>query len=220
MDANAALQPERLHGAEIGFGDIAGPITWNVTGFWNRLSGAIYNVTAGVGPGTFPDAGFLPVGGLFLQRQNVGFIQAFGSEGDVQWRVADLLALRAAFSVTDARVNGGTKLPQLTGKRPAQTARLSATGGFVLFPVPEVTIETDMIYQSKSFSDDPNTLPLPGAATFNATVTWHFVPRAGLYFAAENIGNTHVAISQTPDHIYSYDQPRAFRVGLTASFGP
>ena len=217
-DANAALQPERLYGAEIGFGDIAGPFTWNVTGFWNRLSGAIYNVTVGVGPGTFPDAGFLPVGGLFLQRQNVGFIQAFGSEGDLQWQVADLLTLRAAYSVTDARVNGGTKLPQLTGKRPAQTARLSATGGFILFPVPEVTIETDIIYQSKSFSDDLNTLTLPAATTFDATVTWHFVPQAGIYLAAENIGNAHVAISETPDHIYSYDQPRALRVGIRYSY--
>ena len=220
MDANSALQPERLSGAEIGFGDIGGPFTWNVTGFWNHLSGAIYNVTVGVGPGTFPDAGFLPVGGLFLQRQNVGFIQAFGSEGDLQWRVADLLTLRAAYSVTDARVNGGTKLPQLTGKRPAQTARLSVTGGIVLFPGPEITIETDVIYQSKSFSDDLNTLTLPAATTFDATVTWHFLPQAGIYFAAENIGNTRVAISETPNHIYSYDQPRALRVGLTANLGP
>jgi outer membrane receptor protein involved in Fe transport len=218
MDANPGLQPERLYGAEIGFGDIADPITWNATGFWNHLSGAIYNVTVGVGPGTFPDAGFLPVGGLFLQRQNVGFIQAFGSEGDVQWRVTDLLTLRGAYSVTDARVNGGTKLPQLTGKRPSQTARLSATGGLVLFPVPEVTIETDVIYQSRSFSDDMNTLPLPGATTLNATVTWHFVPQAGIYFAAENIANAHVAISETGDHIYSYDQPRALRVGIRYSY--
>jgi outer membrane receptor protein involved in Fe transport len=220
MDPNAALEPERLYGTEIGFGDVAGPISWNVTGFWNRLSGAIYNVTAGVGPGNFPDVGFLPVGGLFLQRQNVGFIEAFGSEGDVQWRIGKLLALRAAYSVTDGRVNGGTKLPQLTGKRPAQTARLSATGGIVVFPVPEVTIETDLIYQSKSFSDDLNTLPLPTATTFNATVTWHFVPQAGIYFAAQNIGNTHVAILETPDHIYSYDQLRALRVGITATIGP
>ena len=218
MDANSALQPERLYGAEIGFGRLGGPVTWNVTGFWNHLSGAIYNVTVGVGPGTFPDAGFLPVGGLFLQRQNVGFVQAFGSEGDLQWRVADLLTLRGAYSVTDARVNGGTKLPQLTGKRPAQTARLSATGGFILFPVPQVTIETDIIYQSKSFSDDLNTLPLPATTVFNATVTWHFVPQAGIYFAAENIGNAHIAISETPNQIYSYDQPRALRAGIRYSY--
>jgi outer membrane receptor protein involved in Fe transport len=218
MDANSALQPERLYGAEMGFGDIGGPFTWNVTGFWNRLSGAIYNVTAGVGPGSFPDAGFLPVGGLFLQRQNVGFIQALGSEGDAQWGVSDLLTLRAAYSATDARVDGGMKLPQLTGKRPAQTSRLSVTGGVIVSPWPELTVEADAVYNSKRFSDDLNTLPLPGATIVNARITWNFHPRLALYLAGENLGNTAVAVMESGDHVYSWDQPRAIRVGISAAF--
>ena len=203
MDANPALEPERLYGGEIGLGDIAGRLTWDVTGFWNHLSGGISNVTIGVGPGTFPDAGFLPPGGLYLQRQNVGYIEALGSEGEAQWRASELFALRGAYSVTDARVNGGSTLPQLTGKRPAQTSRLSITGGIVVFPVAEVTVETDAIYKSKSFSDDQNSLPLPAATIFNARIAWQFLPQASIYLAAENIGNTRVPLSESGDHIYS-----------------
>lgn len=214
-EANPALEPERLYGAELGVGGAAGPVTWEITGFWNRLSGAISNVTVGTGPGTFPEAGFLPAGGLFIQRQNVGFVQAFGSEGEAQWRLDDIISLRAAYAVTDARVDGGTSAPQLTGKRPSQTPRLSVTGEIIATPIPDVTIEADMRYESRRYSDDLNTLPLPGATTFDARVTWRFVPQAGVYVAVDNISNARIATSEGADHVYTYDEPRAIRAGIT-----
>jgi vitamin B12 transporter len=219
-EADPALEPERLFGAEIGLGGNTGPLTWDVTGFWNRLTGAISNVTLAAGPGIFPGVGFLPVGGLLLQRQNVGYVQAFGSEGEAQWRLDNVISLRAAYSVTDARVNGSAQRPRLTGKRPAQTSLLSVAGGFVAFPVPEVAVEADAIYHSKSYSDDQNTLLLPGATTFNAKITWHFVPQASFYLAIDNIGNARVAVMEGGDHVYSYDQPRALRGGLTVTLDP
>ncbi len=219
-EANPALKPERLSGAEIGFGGANGPLTWDLTGFWNRLSGAISNVTVGKGPGTFPAAGFLPAGGLLIQRQNVGYVNALGSEGDAQWRFDDRIALRAAFAITDARVNGGTNAPQLTGKRPAQTPELSLTGGLVATPLPEITIEGYVRYDSRRFSDDQNTLPLPGATTLDAKITWHFAPQAGVYFAVDNLSNARIATSEGADHVYTYDEPRALRAGLIYEFAP
>ena len=217
-EANPNLVPEKLYGAEIGIGGANGPITWDVTGFWNRLSDAISNVTIGTGPGTFPEVGTLPAGGLFIQRQNVPGINGLGSEGEAQWQLDDLVALRGAYSVTDARVNGGTAAPQLTGKRPSQTPRLTITGGVVASPLPAVTVEGDVVYESLRWSDDQNTLPLPAATTFDAKVTWHFLPQAGLYFAIDNITNAAVATSEGGDHVYTYDEPRAYRAGLTLTF--
>ena len=81
IDANPTLEPERLYGAEIGLGGVDGQFSWDITGFWNRLSGAISNVTLGIGPGNFPDVGFLPPRELYIQRQNVGHIEGLGSEG-------------------------------------------------------------------------------------------------------------------------------------------
>ncbi len=217
-EANANLVPERLYGAEIGIGGDNGPITWDVTGFWNRLSGAISNVTIGTGPGTFPDVGTLPAGGLFIQRQNVPGINALGSEGEAQWQLDDLFSLRGAYSLTDARVQGGTAAPQLTGKRPSQTPRLTITGGVIASPLPTVTVEGDVVYETLRWSDDQNTLPLPAATTFDAKITWHFLPQAGLYFAIDNITNAAVAASEGGDHVYTYDAPRAYRAGLTLTF--
>jgi len=218
--ANPALEPERLYGAELGLGGIVGVLTWDATAFWNHLSGAISPVTLGKGPGIFPDAGFLPAAGSFIQRQNVGSVEAFGSEGEATWRVSELLSLRAAYSVTDARVDGGAKLPQLTGKRPAETSRLSASAGLIAFPLPQLSVEADAMYASKRFSDDQNTLPLPATTVFNARITWNVAPRAGIYLAIDNIGNTRVAFSETADGVYSYQQPRAIRAGVVVTFAP
>ena len=219
-EANPALEPERLHGAEIGIGGTEGPLNWDVTGFWNRLSGAISNVTVGTGPGVFPQAGFLPAGGLLIQRQNVGYVNAVGAEGEAQWKLDDQIALRAAFAATDARVNGGTNAPQLTGKRPSQTPQLSLTGGIVVNPLPAITVEGYVRYDSRRFSDDQNTLPLPGATTLDTKITWHFVPNAGAYLAIDNLLNARVATSEGGDHVYTYDAPRGVRVGLVWEVGP
>jgi outer membrane receptor protein involved in Fe transport len=218
--ANAALEPERLYGAELGVGSDRGPLTWDLTGFWNRLSDAVTNVTIGMGPGTFPSAGFLPAGGLLIERENVGYIGAYGAEGEAQWQLDDSLALRGAFSATDARVHGGSSAPQLTGKRPAQTPRLTLTGGFVASPVKRLTLEADMRFESLRYSDDQNTLPLGGAATFDAKATWQIADTLGLYLAVDNLANARVATSEGADHVVTYDAPRAFRAGLIVTFAP
>jgi outer membrane receptor protein involved in Fe transport len=219
-EANPALEPERLYGAELGVGGVDGPLSWDLTGFWNRLSGAISNVTVGTGPGTFPDVGALPAGGLFIQRQNVGYVNAYGAEGEAQWRFDSQIALRGAFSVTDARVNGGTNAPQLTGKRPSQTPELSLTGGIVLDPLPAFTLEAYVRYDSRRFSDDQNTLVLPGATTLDTKVTWHFIPNAGAYVALDNLLNARIATSEGADHVYTYDAPRGVRIGLVWEVAP
>jgi vitamin B12 transporter len=219
-DANPALEPERLYGADAGIGGVAGPLSWDVNGFWNRLSGAISGVTLGVGPGVFPDVGFLPPGGRYIQLENVGFIQGIGAEGEAQWRFGDLLSLRGAFNVTDARVNGGASKPTLTGKRPAQTPRMSISAGFVAFPLPDLSVESDIAYISKRFVDDQNTEILGGAAVFNATITWHVTRETAFYLAGQNIGNTRVAFSEEANNIHDYTQPFAIRAGVTITISP
>ena len=94
---------------------------------WNCLHGAISKVMVGHGPATFPGVGFVPAGGLLIQRHNVGQINAPGLEGDLAYRLDDGIAFRAAFDLLDQRVHGGTTAPQLTGKRPSQAPRASVT---------------------------------------------------------------------------------------------
>ena len=161
-----------------------------------------------------------PRGGSLIQRQNVGYISALGAEGEAKWQIGTMLALRGAFSITDARVNGGPIAPQLTGKRPAQTPRVTMTAGVVASPLRELTLEGDVRYETLRFSDDQNTLRLPGVATIDAKATVHVTDRIDFYLAADNLFNARVSSSETADGVYTYDAPRVFRLGVAYRYGP
>ncbi|MEJ1968192.1 MAG: TonB-dependent receptor [Rhizomicrobium sp.] len=79
-EANPGLTPEKLYGAEAGLGQGGESFGWDLTGFYNQLHGAVTNVTVAHGPVTVPGLGTVPVGGLLIQRQNAGNIDAYGLE--------------------------------------------------------------------------------------------------------------------------------------------
>jgi outer membrane receptor protein involved in Fe transport len=216
--ANSALKPERLYGVEAGVGDDDGAFTWDVTGFWNKISDAVTLVTLASGPGTFPGAGFIPAGGQLIQRQNVGDIGAYGMEGDAQWAIDSSLALRAGFNVTDAHVHGGTLAPQLTGKRPAQTPRWTITGGIVATPDPFVTLEAYLRYESLRWSDDLNALPLPAVATVDTRISFHVLPTMDVYAAIDNLFDAEVTTMRGADGVANIEAPRMFRLGIRLAY--
>src|SRR4029453_17951528 len=106
------------------------------------------NVTIGIGPGTFPTAGFIPAGGTLRQRQNAGEIEAWGVEGEAYGDVGERVSWRSALAYTDAEVHGGASAPQLTGLRPAQTPKWTVTGGLVMRPAEAVSLSAHLRYES------------------------------------------------------------------------
>ncbi|MDE1985716.1 MAG: TonB-dependent receptor [Alphaproteobacteria bacterium] len=218
-EANAALVPEQLYGVEIGIGNSSGALTWDLTAFWNQLHGAITNVTISHGPGNFPDAGFVPAGGLLIQRQNVGDIDAPGLEGDMRYTM-DGIALRAAFDVLDQRVHGGVMAPQLTGKRPAQAPRTTVTGGFDAPLGGGWSVSTDVRYESARYADDNNMLRLGAAVIVGAKLYWAVSDNVVLYVAGDNLLNTRVATTESADGVVNYDAPRTITAGLSIKTSP
>ena len=217
-EANAALKPERLYGAEVGLGGYSGALAWSATGFVNRLEDAVTNVTIGAGPGTipgFPGAGFIPAGGVLRQRQNAGAIKAVGVEAEASYVMSRLLSLRAAAAYTHAKVDGGTVAAQLTGLRPAQTPRFTATAGVELRPIEPLGLHADLRYESGRFDDDLNTRWLKSFTRLDVRADWNFSPTAAVYIGADNLLNADVQTGRTADAVISFDAPRVVRVGLT-----
>ena len=105
-EANPALRPERLYGAEIGFGGTSGGVAWSATGFYNRLGDAVINATVRTGPFTDPVEGVIPAGGTLFQRTNVDHIDAWGLEASAR-RDWGRVGARLAADYTYARVEGG-----------------------------------------------------------------------------------------------------------------
>lgn len=216
-EANAALEPERLRGVEAGWAWTGERASLTATVFWNEIEDAIVNITVGAGPGTFPRAGFVPAGGVLRQRNNAGTIGAKGLEIDSRFEIADTLSLRAALSATDARVDGGTTAPQLTGLRPAQAPIWSATAGLDWRPTDRLTLAADLRWESRRFDDDLNSRSLHAAATAGVRGEWRLSPSTRVWIAADNLFDAEVEVSQTATGVAGLGPPRTLTVGVRLS---
>ncbi len=217
-EANAGLVPETLQGIEVGLA-FEGPIS-ALTGtlFWNRIDDAIVNVTIGEGPATFPRAGFVPAGGVLRQRQNAGIIEATGVEISARQTLRGGLDLTGAVSITDARVNGGSAAPQLTGLRPAQAPIWSASAGIDWRASHRLSLAARARYESKRFDDDLNSRVLGAAVTMDVRADWRFNDTASLWLAADNLFDADVQVSETGTGVKGLAPPRTLRIGVRLNY--
>jgi outer membrane receptor protein involved in Fe transport len=213
-ESNPGLDPERLYGAETGFDFHREGLKASATLFYNQLNDAITNLTIGVGPGTFPIAGFVPAGGVLRQRQNAGAIDATGLEAEAEQALFAGVSLRGSLAYAYSKVDGGTQAPQLDGKRPALTPRFTGTFGVNWQVNPAVDLHLGGRYESARFDDDLNTLRLRPSFTADFRADWRLNSRLGVFLAVDNLTDAKVQTAETADLIYSYDAPRVVRVGV------
>ncbi|HEX4180050.1 MAG TPA: TonB-dependent receptor [Caulobacteraceae bacterium] len=202
--ANPALDPERLYGVETGLGaDWAGGAA-SATVFYNRLDDAVTNVTIASAPS-----------GITFMRENAGDVDAAGVEAEARQALARGVSLEVAGDYTNARVDGGAAAPQLTGLRPAQTPRVSATSGVVWRPEGRFSLRADLRYEGERFDDDLNTLRIAPSLSVNARADWRLAGRTNLFVKVDNIADSPIETGQTTPGVKTYDAPRAVLVGLS-----
>lgn len=216
-EANAALEPETLQGVEAGLSWSGDRTILGATVFWNRIEDAIVNVTIGEGPGiiaALPRAGFIPAGGVLRQRRNAGVIEATGLELTAGRRF-DTVTLVGAVSATNAKVDGGSAAPRLTGLRPAQAPVLSATAGVDWRMTERLTLGARARYESRRFDDDLNSRVLEAALTIDARADWRVRGGVTLYATADNLLDEDIEVSETGDGIAGFGPPRTLRAGVS-----
>jgi vitamin B12 transporter len=212
--ANAALAPERLQGAEIGFDWRPAPGTRiAITLFANRLIDPIANVTLGQGPGNFPGVGFVAAGGQVRMRQNVDAVESRGIELDGSLRLGQF-RLAAGYSFADATVAAsGTALP-LDGLRPAQTPRHNLAAALSWQGRGGAYGSVGAHYTSDQFEDDLNRQRLPGAFTFDALFSLPIGRGLTIDARAENLTDERVIAGVSAAGILERATPRTLWLGL------
>lgn len=216
-DANPALDPEvaTTWQASARFEPLS-TARGAVTLFHTRLADAVANVTVGQGPGVFPGVGFLPAGGLYRQRRNLSGITSRGAEADVAIGVG-AYTLGASVALVDARVDGGALVPALTGRRPAQSPRMS--GALSLdWRGPWARIGAVLSHSSAQFEDDLNERRLAPATQFDVTAAVPIAPRLSLHLAAENLLDAAVE-SGFSGALVERGQPRTLWLGIVLQPG-
>lgn len=210
--ANAALAPERSDGAELGATLASGP--WSIAGtaFTNRLTDAIANVTAGQGPGTFAQVGFVAAGGVFRVRQNLDAVRSRGVELDASWRPGPLAA-SLSWSHVDARVEASGVAAPLDGLRPAQTPRdqVSATMGWRR---ERFAGSVTARHVGRQFDDDGNSKSLAPATTLDAFAAVPLTRWIAVEARAENLADERVEAGISGANVVERATPRTLWLGL------
>ncbi len=219
-EANAQLGPEQLSGVDIGvaYAPLA-DTSVQVTLFANWLRGAVANVTVANGPGIFPDAGFIPAGGSFRQRQNLARVRSTGAEVRAQARLP--FGLRSDIGYTFARAvitDAGTNIV-LQNKRLAQSplhqarAQLSWRDN-----ADHLNVTAQLKYTSAVFEDDLNSRVLGAVTVLDVTARWRIFESTHIELGVENITNTLIVSALSLDGIITRANPRSVRVGLATRF--
>lgn len=206
--ANPDLRPEHLWGAEASLSwQPADFARFSATYFRNRLQDSIANVTLGTGPGNFAGAGFIPAGGRYIQRQNLGAIRSQGIESDARLALGPW-ALRLSGAWVEARVEGGVQ----DGLRPAQAPQFSGSATFG-WEQPVGGAHLTVRYLGPRFEDDRNVQKLAGATTLDADVAIALAHGVALQLQAENLTNANIETAISGNQ-FERGQPRTLWLGL------
>ena len=194
--ANANLGLERLKGAEIGL--VLHPsasLAFDLTGFYNRLEGAIANLT--IGPN-------------LRQRGNVDAIIAKGIEAQLTWRRGTVMA-QASYAHDDAQVEAPGAA--FDGLVPAQSPRSAASATLSWAPRSGALVSATARYVARQFEDDLETDALRPATTLDAVARLPVAHRVAIEVRAENLTDTEV---QTRNQGGSIDlgTPRTLWIGV------
>ncbi|MEN3745674.1 TonB-dependent receptor [Sphingomonas sp. HF-S3] len=212
--ANAALDPERLIGAELGLDLTPLPdVTLRTTGYWSRIDGAIANVTVATGPGNFPGVGFVSAAGVYRRRENLDAVEARGIESDIRWQLGSF-SVGASYAFTDARVRGAGLSAPLDGLRPAQTAmhQGSATLGWARGGK---GASLTARYVGPQFEDDQNQRQLRGAFTLDGAVRMPVTGGLAVQLRGENLFDARVEAGISGPGLVERASPRTLWIGLS-----
>ncbi|KRC81000.1 TonB-dependent receptor [Sphingomonas sp. Root241] len=211
--ANAALDPERLSGAEIGIDWRPIPqLALRATGYWNRLDDAIANVTLARGPGTFAGVGFVSAAGVYRQRQNLDAVEARGIELDGRFESGSF-SLGASYAFVDARVRASGIAATLDDLRPAQTAAHQASATLA-WHRGDLGASLTARYASPQYEDDQNSRELADALTFDAVAALPLTRNLSVEGRAENLADARVEAGISGPGVIERATPRTLWLGL------
>jgi outer membrane receptor protein involved in Fe transport len=170
--ANPALAPETLWGAEVGAQVDARVFSASLTGFANDWRSPIVNVT-------------LP-GGM-RQRQNLGSARVRGLEAAVGFAPVRQLRLQLAYTLVDSQVTSAPGADNLVGHRLPQDPVHRGFASVTFDDERLFSATVQMRWIGPQYEDDLNTLPMAGYVVFDARVSRRLYGPLQLFVAVENM---------------------------------
>jgi len=196
--ANADLGLETLKGAEVGVDlhPTAG-VRLAVTAFYNRLNGAVGNVT---------------LSPTLRQRQNLDAIVAKGIEMAAELRHG-AVSLTASYAFNDSHVRGSGASADLDGLEPAQSPRHAASATLAWSPRSGPSLSATLRHVGRQYEDDQETDVLRPATTVDGVASVPLGRRVALVARAENVFDETVVTRNSGGSV-DLGTPRTLWIGV------
>jgi outer membrane cobalamin receptor len=190
-EANPALVPETLWGAEAGFDFVGENATFRVTGYRNALDNLITNVTLSSTPAA-----------IVRQRANAAAAVSRGAEAEFRERLRSFTG-ELKYLYVESRY--------VTGFRVAQVPKHQGTAQLT-YQRQGTLASLGLRSYSYQFDDDLNAFRLPGYASVQFVIRQHLVRALSAEVTLENALNRqfYTAFTPTPN----IGAPRLWRAGL------
>jgi outer membrane receptor protein involved in Fe transport len=197
--ANAALDPERMKGVDIG-ADYHPLPGWHLGGtlFWNRLDHAIANIT---------------IAPSIARRGNLDAIRSRGVEIDGGAAFGDW-RLGLGYSHVDARVRSSGAAIASNGLRPAQTPRDQLSASAEWHRPGSLRLGTTLRYVGRQYEDDQNSRRLTDALTVDAVAIMPVGKGFSVELRGENLANVEVQAGIASGGTIERATPRSLTIGL------
>ena len=198
---NPQLDPEQLGGVEGGALFTSDRLSARATGFWNRMTDAITNVTITSSPTL-----------ITRQRQNTDTVRAAGIEVEADlrphpyWSVGGVVALtRSTFTNTPAQ-------PSLDGNRVPQVPEYQVGASVTYLDPRRFTLAMQVRAIGQQFDDDVNDFALDGFTVVDVTGSKEMRRGINAFVAIENLFDAEYDVGRTP--IRTVGWPRSVRGGV------
>jgi iron complex outermembrane recepter protein len=208
--ANSDLRPEHNTGFDIGARVTPSASTrLSVTGFWNRLSDPVSNVTLLSTPAL-----------ITRQRQNLGAARVAGLEAAASWQPAPRFKASATYLWSTSEVVEFQADPSLNtsllGKSLPQVAdhRFTLASDIRLPRMVDVALVGRFV--GEQFDDDLNSVILPHFFQLDAHVSRSIGEQARIFVAFENLNNAEIITNRSPVDLLG--TPFQVRGGLRVAF--
>jgi vitamin B12 transporter len=172
-----------------------------MTAFYNRLEGAIANVTLSSTPTI-----------ITRERQNSDEIRAGGVEMEVDARLSATLSVNGQLVFTSSHFRGSVATPAIADNRVPQVPAVQGGAGITWTDPRIVTAAAQIRFSGEQYDDDLNQFQLGAFGVVDVQVS-RTITRGLLGFVAvENLFDQVYDTGRTPIRLIGW--PRAVRVGL------
>jgi iron complex outermembrane receptor protein len=200
---NADLRPESLRTVEGSVLLTRSRGALRVTVFRNDLTDGVTNVTVTSTPQL-----------ITRRRENVGSIDAWGTEAEGEWRIAPGLTLVGASALTSSHFADyapldGLTVPQVPGWSVSMGLRGAAPG--------RLAFGVNVRAFDDQFEDDRNTLVLKAGSVVDVTLLRPVGRKATAYVSLENLFDVDYDVGRTP--VRTIGQPFTLHVGVRLTLG-